>query len=201
MYESANPLVPTSSRDEVRTAEAIRQATAGHDDGLRYLYAHYARDVHAYVRTIVANHHDAEDVTQEVFLKLMTRLGQYEPTQAKFSTWMLRVARNAAIDHLRHNRLALFDEPFEPLLEAHRSDPDCGMSLREAFEQLPQDQCHVLMLRDVVGLAPHDVATRLGKTPGAVNTCCHRARRSARRVLESRGWTPVTRQPAAAHAA
>jgi RNA polymerase sigma-70 factor, ECF subfamily len=200
MYESANPLVPASSREEDRTAEAIRQANAGDHDGLGYLYVRYARDVHTYVRRIVANHHDAEEVTQQVFLKLITRLCQYEPKQAHFSTWMLRVARNTAIDHLRQNRLVLLDEPFEPLLEARSSDPDCSMALREAFESLPQDQRRVLLLRDVIGLAPRDVATRLGTTPGAVNTCCHRARRSARRSLESRGWTPVTRLPEAARA-
>jgi RNA polymerase sigma-70 factor (ECF subfamily) len=199
MCESANPSVPgTSERDQ--TAEAIRQAISGDRDGLRYLYVRYARDVHAYVRRILANHDDAEEVTQQVFLKLITRLRQYEPEQAQFSVWMLRVARNTAIDHLRQNRLVLLGEPFEPLLEARASDPDCGMSLREAFESLPRDQRHVLLLRDVVGLAPHDVAMRLGKTPGAVNTCCHRARRSARRSLESSGWTPVTHQPGVARA-
>jgi RNA polymerase sigma-70 factor (ECF subfamily) len=198
MHDTAQCAGATPSCQEERTAEAIRRANAGDRDGFGYLYVRYAPDVHAYVRRILANSQDAEDVTQQVFLKLITRLRSYEPQHAQFSTWMLRVARNTAIDHLRRDRLMLFDEPFEPALEAHGSDPDCRMSLREMLASLPPDQRDVLLLRDVAGLPPGDVATRLGKTPAAVNTSCHRARRAARRILESKGWAPVTRKSAPA---
>jgi RNA polymerase sigma-70 factor (ECF subfamily) len=201
MHDTAQRVSATLSRQEEQTAEAIRRANAGDRDGFSYLYVRYAPHVHAYVRRIVANSQDAEDVTQQVFLKLITRLHSYEPQHAQFSTWMLRVARNTAIDHLRRDRLTLFDEPFEPALEAQGSDPDCRLSLREMLASLPPDQRDVLLLRDVAGLPPGDVATRLGKTPAAVNTSCHRARRSARRILESKGWAPVTRKSAPGPAA
>jgi RNA polymerase sigma-70 factor (ECF subfamily) len=174
------------------TADAIRRATAGDAEGLTYLYRRYAPGVYGYVRQIVSNEHDAEDVTQQVFLKLVTRLGMYESKRAPFAAWMLRVARNTAIDHLRQRRLTLLDGDYESELEDARGDSEAGQSLRDALEALTQTQRDVLLLREVAGLTPTEVAERLGKTQGAVNTCYHRACLAARSTLESMGSAPFT---------
>jgi RNA polymerase sigma-70 factor (ECF subfamily) len=76
--------------------------------------------------------------------------------------------------------------------EVDESDPDDGRSLREAFRALSAAQRDVLLLREVVGLTPGEVAERLGKTQAAVNTCHHRARLAAVRSLTSLGSTPAT---------
>jgi RNA polymerase sigma-70 factor (ECF subfamily) len=178
--------------DEHRPAEAIRPPSGCDLDGLHLLYRCYAPEVYVYVRRIVPNHHDAEDVTQQVFLKLTIQLRKQDTQHPRSPAWMLRVAHNAAIDHLRRDRLALLAEPLEPELAADSADPDRGTSLREAFDRLPKDQRDVLLLRAVVGLTPSEAAKRLGKTQGAVNVSYHRARLAARRTLESRGWAPVT---------
>lgn len=175
-----------------RTTDAIRRASAGDAEGLAYLYRRYAPGVYGYVRQIVSNDQDAEDVTQQVFLKLVTRLGMYESKRAPFSAWMLRVARNTAIDHLRQRRFTLLDEDYEWEPEDAHGDPDAGRSLREALEGLTQTQRDVLLLREVAGLTPTEVAERLGKTQGAVNTCYHRACLAARSTLESMGSAPLT---------
>ncbi|MCW2951228.1 MAG: polymerase subunit sigma-24 [Conexibacter sp.] len=186
--------------DDHGTAEAIRQASTGDLDRLRSLYRCYAPEVYVYVRRIVPNHHDAEDVTQQVFLKLTTQLRKHDPQHPRSSAWMLRVARNAAIDHLRRERLVPLAEPREPDLAADTADPDRGTSLREAFDRLPKAQRDVLLLRAVVGLTPSEAAERLGTTQGAVNISYHRARLAARRTLESEGWTPATHVRATARA-
>jgi RNA polymerase sigma-70 factor, ECF subfamily len=186
--------------DEHGTAEAIRVPSACDLDGLRCLYRCHALEVYVYVRRIVPNHHDAEDVTQQVFLKLTTQLWKHDAQHPRSSAWMLRVARNTAIDHLRRDRLVLLAEPLEPELAADSADPDRGTSLREAFDRLPKAQREVLLLRAVAGLTPSEAAELLGKTQGAVNISYHRARLAARRTLESRGWRPVTSARATARA-
>lgn len=191
--ESDTPL------ERQRTARALRRARGGDPDGLRELYVRYAPEVHRYVRGIVGTGYDAEDVTQQVFLKLATRPSGYEPTQATFAAWLLRVARNAAIDHVRRRRLIPVAVPAETKRLAH-GVPERSRSLREAIDRLPPTQREVLLLRDVAGLTPSEVARRLGKSRGAVNTCHHRARAAARQTLESDGWAPVTRAAAAAQA-
>jgi RNA polymerase sigma-70 factor (ECF subfamily) len=140
----------------------------------------------------VSNDHDAEDVTQQDFLKLVTRLGMYDSRRAQFPAWMLRVARNTAIDHLRQRRLTPLGEGYESEVEDVHGDREACQRLREALEGLTQTQRDVLVLREVAGLTPTEVAERLGKTQGAVNTCYHRARLAARSTLESMGSAPVT---------
>jgi len=74
------------------------------EDTVAGLYLRYRDDVRRYVSGIVGDYHEAEDVTQTVFLKLMTASDSYEPRGVPFSAWLLRVARNAAIDVLRARR-------------------------------------------------------------------------------------------------
>lgn len=169
-----------------------QQTAVGDREELNALYVRYRREVYRHARTIVASHDDAEDVTQQVFLKLTTRVGRYDTARAEFSAWMRRAARNAAIDHLRRDRLVLCPGTVDRALGAQSVDPDRGATLREAIEDLPSGQRDVLLLCDVAGLTPTEVARRLGKSRGAVNTCHHRARLAVRRSLESQGSTPAT---------
>src|SRR5215204_4737052 len=74
--------------------EAVALAKAGDQEALRFLYLRYADNVYGYVRGIVRDDHEAEDVTQHVFAKLMTILPKYERRSVPFAAWILRVARN-----------------------------------------------------------------------------------------------------------
>ncbi|HEY2603482.1 MAG TPA: sigma-70 family RNA polymerase sigma factor [Thermoleophilaceae bacterium] len=184
-----------------RAVRAVRRARRGDADALGYLYRQYAPGVFAYVRRILRNDYDAQDVTQQVFLKLATSLDKYDPRRADFSAWILRMAHNAAVDHLRKHRLTLLSDPVEAPDETAASDPDSRRSLHDTFLSLSSAQRDVLLLREVVGLTPQEVAERLGKSRAAVNTCHHRARLAAVRSLISLGSTPATRSSAAGRAA
>ena len=81
-------------------ALAVERAQAGDRDALAFLYARFADDVCGYARSIVHDHHAAEDVTQQVFAKLIGVIGKYEQRDVPFFAWMLRVTRNVAVDHL-----------------------------------------------------------------------------------------------------
>ena len=70
-------------------------------DAVRFLYVRFKDNVYGYVLSIVREPHEAEDVTQQVFMKLMSSISKYEPRAVPFTAWILRVARNVAIDHLR----------------------------------------------------------------------------------------------------
>jgi RNA polymerase sigma-70 factor (ECF subfamily) len=81
--------------------EAIESAKAGDVSALQYLYIRFADDVYGYVHGIVRDSHEAEDITQNVFAKLMKAIARYQPRDVPFAAWILRVARNAALDHIR----------------------------------------------------------------------------------------------------
>src|SRR5580700_3932564 len=122
-------------------AQAVRRAQQGDRDALAFLYARYADNVYGYVRSIVHDQHEAEDVTQQVFAKLIRVIGKYEEREVPFFAWVLRVARNVAIDHLRRQRLVPVDEV--RTTDAGSGDPAGGrrmFDLREALAELPKDQ-------------------------------------------------------------
>jgi RNA polymerase sigma-70 factor, ECF subfamily len=184
-----------------RVSRAVRQAQAGDRDAFGFLYARYADNVYGYVRSIVHDPHEAEDVTQQVFAKMIRVIGKYEEREVPFFAWVLRVARNLAVDHLRRQRVI----PVEQVrATSERSgDPEGRRvtELREALSQLPKDQCEVLVLRHLAGLSPAEIATRTGRSEGSIHGLHHRGRRALRAELTSRGAAPATldaRHPRAA---
>jgi RNA polymerase sigma-70 factor (ECF subfamily) len=182
--------VETNSR---LVSQAIKRAQAGDREALGFLYARYADNIYGYVRSIVHNHHEAEDITQHVFTKLMRVIGKYEERDVPFFAWALRVARNVTMDYIRSERLI----PVEEIRKADReeSDPAIGgrtQDLRDALATLPKAQREVLILRHVAGLSPVEIAKLTGKSEGSVHGLHHRGRRTLAAELASRGMAPTT---------
>lgn len=179
-------------RSESRlVSDAIARAKEGDAEALHFLYVRYAADVHGYVKSLVRDHHEAEDITQTVFAKLMVAIRGYERREVPFSAWILRVARNAALDHLRARRAV-------PVAELRAAEPGHEPSaaaraeaLRQALDQLPDDQREVLILRHVAGLSPQEIARVLGRTESSVHGLHHRGRHCLQAALAELGVAPV----------
>jgi RNA polymerase sigma-70 factor (ECF subfamily) len=159
---------------------AAAQAKDGDADALRFLYLRYADNVYGYVCSIVRDEHEAEDITQHIFAKLITALRHYEPRVAPFSAWILRVAHNAAIDHVRARRPVPIEEVRPTDLADDATGRERFADLQLALDSLPREQRDVLMLRFLVGLSPSEVAERLGRSEDAVHGLQHRGRRRLR---------------------
>jgi RNA polymerase sigma-70 factor (ECF subfamily) len=176
--------VPRAALDERDprglTAAAVLAAKRGDSDALRYLYLRYADNVFGYVRSIVRDDYDAEDVTQQVFAKLIVVIGRYEQRSMPFSAWILRVAHNAAIDHVRTRRPVPCEEVHPRDIEEDASGRERFADLRLALAALPPEQRNVIMLRFLVGLSPREIAERLGRSEDAVHGLQHRGRRRLR---------------------
>ena len=186
------PRAATSAREEALVARAVAAAQRGDHDAQRFLYLRFADHVYGYVRAIIRDDHEAEDVTQLVFAKLLRVLDRYEPAGVPFSRWLLRLAHNAAVDHLRAVRTVPVAE-VRPVEEP--DDDDAGerlRSLRLALEAVPDDQRQVLVLHHVAGLSAPEIAERLGRTPSSVHSLHHRGRRTLRAALVELGAGPVT---------
>ena len=139
--------------------------------------------------SIVRDEHEAEDVTQHVFAKLMTVLAKYEERSVPFSAWILRVARNVAVDHLRQRRADARARTCARTSPATTEDDDRQRPLadaaRRARRRCRDEQRDVLVLRHVVGLSPGEIAGRLDG-PSLRSTACTiaAAARCARRCAE-----------------
>jgi RNA polymerase sigma-70 factor (ECF subfamily) len=175
-----------------KTRLAVARAKEGDDEALRFLYVTYSHNIYGYVRSIVRDDHEAEDVTQHVFAKLMTTLGKYDDRGVPFFAWLIRMARNVAIDHLRANRLTPTETVLDPASSAGM-DLDSGETVRAALAALPDEQREVVVLRHIVGLTPAEIATRMGRTESSIHGLHHRGRRAFQRTLTQLDSTPSTR--------
>lgn len=176
----------------VIVSRAVARAKAGDRDALRVLYVTFADNVYGYVCSILRDEHDAEDVTQHVFLKLMAVIGRYEQRAMPFSAWILRVAHNAAIDHMRARRLVPCEEVRGADDACDEVGLECLRSLQAALGDLPEDQRRVVVLRHVLGMSPSEIAERIGRSENAVHGLHHRGRRAMRESLSRLESAPTT---------
>jgi len=185
----------TSLDESPETARKVRMAVklakGGDRDALQYLYTVYSNNIYGYVRSIVHDDHEAEDVTQHVFAKLMTTLVKYDDRGVPFFAWLVRLARNAAIDHLRSNRLTPTEQVIDPNA-TYGGDFDHAETVRTALASLPNEQRQVVFLRHVVGLTPGEIADRLGRSESSIHGLHHRGRRALQRELTRLDATPLT---------
>jgi RNA polymerase sigma-70 factor (ECF subfamily) len=178
-------------------ARAVARAKEGDREAVRFLYLRYADNVYGYVRSIVRDEYEAEDVTQHVFAKLMTVIGKYEQRAVPFSAWILRLSHNAAIDHVRKRRAVPAAEVYGADERSPEGNDDRSRELRSALADLPEEQRDVIVLRHVVGLSPTEIAGRMGKTEPSIHGLHHRGRAALRTALAERGCAPTTVKAAA----
>jgi RNA polymerase sigma-70 factor (ECF subfamily) len=171
---------------------AVGRAKGGDESALHFLYLRYREDVRRYVDSIVRDHHDTEDVTQSVFLKLASMIHGYEPRGVPFAAWLIRVARNAAVDCLRARRMIPFEEVRVTDNGRDQAMLEQRESLKKALDRLPDDQREVVILRYVAGLQPRDIAEVLRKSHSAVHGLQHRGRRAMKAALEEMDTKPLT---------
>lgn len=177
---------------EREVKNAIVRAKEGERDAVRFLYVKYSDNVYGYVRSIVRDDKDAEDITQQVFLKLMTAIGRYQERGVPFSGWLLRVARNVALDHLRRHRTTFAADVAETREISDGHAEDRARALRAAFEELPEEQRVVVLMRHVVGLTPPEIAERMGRTESSIHGLHHRGRRALQLELQRMESAPAT---------
>jgi RNA polymerase sigma-70 factor (ECF subfamily) len=174
-------------------ARAVARAKQGDRAAIRFLYLRYAGNVYGYARSIVRNDHDAEDVVQQVFTRMLTAIHGYEQRSVPFSAWLLRITHNMAIDYLRR-RAPVCEEPERAVVE-ERAEFEAGYlrgALRDALAELPELQREILVLRHFGGLSPREIAHRLGRSEDSVHGLHHRARRALKAALVEAGAMPVT---------
>jgi RNA polymerase sigma-70 factor (ECF subfamily) len=172
--------------------EAIAAAKAGEWDALSYLYSRYADDVCRFVQSIVRDRHEAEDITHDVFVKLIRAIQKYEEREVPFAAWIMRVARNAALDHVRSRRQIPVEEVWISEDDRDRTSFEYTQALKAALAELPESQREVLVLRHIGGLSPTEIAERLGKTEASIQGLHHRGRAALKRSLRELGVAPVT---------
>lgn len=136
------------------------------------LFRAHEPKVFRFLCRVVGHTETARDLTQDVFLRVAG--GRMQAVQAGDElAWMYRVARNLALDHLRHAKVR---SVAEPEAVARPAAQDVRAEVRAAIESLPELDRHVFWLREVTGLGYSEIAVACDLTPDAVRSRIHRSR-------------------------
>jgi len=160
----------------------IESAQTGDLEALGSLYDSHINQVYRYTLARLGNVHDAEDVAEEIFLKMLAGLPSYEWRKVPFAAWLMRIARNEVVSFLRRNgRRAHDTELPEEMVDRGNNDPAEAAErvlaledMRKAVELLPEAQREVIILRFASGLSVSDTARALGKNENNVKVLQHK---------------------------
>ena len=195
-------VLPGSLREKT-DQEVVVFAKDGVDEAYRELVRRYERPVFSLVYRMVRNRELAEDLAQETFIKVLNAIQSYRP-EFKFSSWVFKIANNAAIDHIRKrelNTLSLEGSPHADtpeLIEATAlqisgggesqldevENRELGSTIEKAVGQLRPEYRSCILLRHVDGRTYEEIAEMLNLPLGTVKTYIHRARIQLRDLLE-----------------
>jgi len=170
-------------------ANMVERACSGDRSALGELYQHYADAVYRYMFYRTSDPVIAEDLTSDVFVRMVEGIASYEDRGLPFSAWLFTIARARLIDHWRWSGrkrvVSLDDTTRDALVDEH--DPiERALSdqrLAKLLQHLTDDQQDVIILKFVQGLENTEVAHVLNKNEGAVKSLQHRALRRLARVM------------------
>jgi RNA polymerase sigma-70 factor (ECF subfamily) len=182
--------------------QVVLLARGGREAAYRELIRRYERPVFALLFRMVRDRELAEDLSQETFVKALNAIESYRP-EFKFSSWIFKIANNAAIDHLRRRELDTLSLDGSPHAEtpeamqatalqigARQESPldavearELGGAIEAAIGRLRPEYRSCILLRHVEGRAYEEIAEILNLPLGTVKTYIHRARNELRLAL------------------
>jgi RNA polymerase sigma-70 factor, ECF subfamily len=176
--------------------DVVERVLAGEIELFEILMRRYNQRLYRVARAILADDGEAEDVMQDAYVRAYSHLGQFAG-QAKFSTWLTRIAVYEALARARRGRRLVQIEDLSPRKEDFMPSTERGPEqqaiqsnlqalLETAIDALPESFRSVLVLREVEGLSTAETADSLGISEALVKTRLHRARAALRNDLESR---------------
>ena len=203
--ERGEPIGAKDRPDHLSAAsdqQVVAWAKQGHDAAFRELVRRYERPVFSLLYRMVRDRALAEDLAQETFIKVLNGIKSYRP-EFKFSSWIFKIANNAAIDQLRRREvdtLSLDGSPTAETPDAVEATAlqvgskgetpldelearEIGSAIEIAIGKLRPEYRSCIMLRHVEGLAYEEIAASLDLPLGTVKTYIHRARNELRQYL------------------
>jgi RNA polymerase sigma factor (sigma-70 family) len=176
--------------------DVLARAQAGSGDAFSAIWAEYAGPVAAYLRA--KGMPDADDLTSEVFISVFTGIRQFTGDERQFRSWLFTIAHRRAIDHWRKVGRRPTESSYEPdtderttpSAEADAMDLVGAERVVDLLDQLTDEQREVLTLRIVADLTIEEVATAVGRKPGAIKALQRRGLATLRRILAKEGVSP-----------
>ncbi|HWB33794.1 MAG TPA: sigma-70 family RNA polymerase sigma factor [Candidatus Paceibacterota bacterium] len=177
--------------------ELIAAYLAGEEGAFALVVERHLKSVYSFARRFANREEDAEDIVQDTFLKAWKSVNRYDPESSKFKTWLMRIARNTTIDHMRKKKslpMSYFDtddgnvvleglEDAAPLPDEAFLRTQSDENVRRAVEELKPAQREVVLLHYMSGLTFEEIGQALDKPPNTVKSIHRRALIALRTLL------------------
>ena len=188
----------------VTDCDLVATAVRGGEGSFEELVRRYQRPISAYVYRMVGNYESALDLTQEIFIKVYNSLDRYR-AEFKFSTWIYKIAHNAAVDHLRRTAtreqslvVGHEGDQFDLPIESSRLSPEQESEQRErrgeietVVRALPANYRELIVLRHSQDLSYEEIVEVTGLPLGTVKNRLFRAREMMRQQFVEKGITGI----------
>ena len=174
---------------EITEESLVLQAIDGSHEAFAGLYDRHFNKVYRYVYFKVTSKSEAEDITQEVFLKALGAIGNYKPRQVPFTAWLFRIAHNEVVDYYRSrskketvqlNENVAYTTVDPVAIAEHTVDME---SVNKAILKLTPAQREVITLRFAAEMSIAEVAGTLKKSEGTIKALQFTATVSLRKLL------------------
>ncbi|HKR10594.1 MAG TPA: sigma-70 family RNA polymerase sigma factor [Pyrinomonadaceae bacterium] len=188
----------------INDRDLVASAVSGIEGSFEELVRRYQRPISAYVYRMVGNYESALDLTQEIFIKVYSSLNRYR-SEFKFSTWIYKIAHNAAVDHLRRTTtreqslvVGTESDQFDLPIECGRLSPEQESEQRErrveietVVRALPANYRELIVLRHSQDLSYEEIVEVTGLPLGTVKNRLFRAREMMRQQFVEKGITGI----------
>lgn len=184
--------------------ELVAGMKRGDGKAFEEFVSRYEKTVYSIACRILGNTHDAEDASQEVFLRVFRHISSFRE-ESSLSTWVYQITMNVCLDMIRrknrHPQISLTsedengediqtelpdaDERYQP--EAHAEQQELRDTVRKAIDALPDEQREIIILRELTGLSYDEIARILAVSEGTVKSRLFRARERLSRILRPDG--------------
>jgi RNA polymerase sigma-70 factor (ECF subfamily) len=171
--------------------DVIALAIRGDVDAFTEIYRMHAPRVYRHIRYLIADHQEADDLTNETFLKAWKVFSRYEDRGLPLENWLLKIGHNLGVRHLKKNRvtqdieqLTIPDSP-EHRPETLMESASEAETVRAAILRLPEVPRQVIIWRFLEGMSYEEIERMLGKSNGAIRVIQFRALKQLRAILES----------------
>ncbi len=182
---------PVSPNGDVQSERLIVDAAkTGDEAALSELYTLYLPRVYRYILARTGNQYDAEDLAEEVFMRVLEAIQRFQWREAPFSAWLFRIAHNAVISQRRKETARGRSAPLTDGLAVDSAGPEELVEGRlvlnevmNAAQNLPEAQRQVISLRFSAGLSVAETAAAMGKGEGNVKVIQHKAIAKLREMM------------------
>ncbi len=177
---------------EVDDVQLIELVQNGEAEAFGELYERYVQTIFRFIYARLDDRQDAEDLTEEVFLRVWQALPDYREQGVPFLAFLFRIARNAVIDFYRTSGRSGYQESIDetPIHDLQADPGEVAIAnlehqeIRQILDTLRDDYRMVLVLRFLSELSPEETAQVMGRSIGAVRVLQHRALSALRNILE-----------------